>query len=128
MVRRVLLVDDDPEVISTVQLVLGAHGYEVLAQNEVAGALATALIHRPVVVILDISIQDGAGRDVVRFLRAQPPTLAIPIILLTARSSEQDFKQAFATGVAKYITKPFQPVELLYAVDELVERCRLERA
>jgi len=128
MAGRVLLVDEDPEVISTVQMLLSAHGYEVLAENTTAGALATALVNQPDLVILDIGIQGGQGSNVIRRLREQIRTVNIPIILLTAQASENDFRRAFAIGVAKYITKPFRPIELLHAVDEIIERCRFEEA
>lgn len=120
---KVLVVDDEPEIVKTVSLRLKAHGYQVVTAYDGLQATSVALKEDPDVIILDIGMPAGDGHLVAKRLRDSAPRL-IPIIFLTAHTSRGDYEQAFEEGVAKYITKPFRPEELLAAVEELIERVR----
>jgi len=119
---RILVVDDEPEIVKTVGLRLKASGYEVLTAGDGIQATSIAMHDHPDVIILDIGMPAGDGHLVAKRLRDSVKSM-IPIIFLTAHTSKEDYEKAFEEGVAKYITKPFRPEELLAAVEELMERC-----
>jgi DNA-binding response OmpR family regulator len=118
---KVLVVDDEPDIVKTVSMRLKANDYEVVTAGDGVSATHAALSEKPDVIILDIGMPAGDGHVVARRLQDSARSL-IPIIFLTAHASEHHYKRAFDEGVAKYITKPFHPEELMAAVEELVER------
>ncbi len=118
---KVLVVDDEPEIVRTVGLRLKANGYEVLTAGDGVQATTIAMKENPDVIVLDIGMPGGDGHVVAQRLRDSAKAL-IPIIFLTAHTTKNDYEKAFEEGVAKYITKPFRPEELMAAVDELIER------
>jgi DNA-binding response OmpR family regulator len=118
---KVLVVDDEPEIVKTVSMRLKANDYEVITAGDGVSATNAALSENPDVIILDIGMPAGDGHVVAERLRDTAKSL-IPIIFLTAHTSERDYLKAFNEGVAKYITKPFRPEELIAAVDELIDR------
>ena len=120
--RRILVVDDEPDIVRALSLRLRAAKYDVMKATDGATATMLAVKWRPDLVILDIGMPAGDGHLVAKRLRENMATVSIPIIFLTARASEKDYDLAAEVGVDKYITKPFDSVELMAAVDELVER------
>jgi len=128
MKRRVLLAVDDAELVATLQTLLWALDYELLVARDGASAQALALVQRPHVIIIDIDLPSGGGRELTRRLQRQAETHSLPIVLLACQPAQEDYRFAFAHGVSKFLTRPFRPIELIHAVDELVERCRSERA
>jgi DNA-binding response OmpR family regulator len=120
---KILVVDDEPEIVKTVSMRLKADGYQVVTAYDGMQATSVALREDPDVIILDIGMPAGDGHLVAKRLR-ESAQRAIPIIFLTAHTSKSDYEKAFDEGVAKYITKPFRPEELLAAVEELIERVR----
>lgn len=128
MRRRVLLAASDSDLIAQLQKVLQARNYLMLVAPDHATAQELALVQQPLVIIIDLDLPDGTGRDLARSLRQHRDTLSQPVILLAGQPSQDDYRFAFAQGVAKFITKPLRPVELIHAVDELVDRCRFQHA
>jgi DNA-binding response OmpR family regulator len=117
---KVLVVDDEPDIVRTISMRLKANGYEVITALDGAQATAIALREEPDLVILDIGMPAGNGHVVAERLKASSKTCSIPIIFLTARTAQSDFKKASDLGVARYITKPFDPQELLLCVKGLL--------
>lgn len=117
---KILIVDDEPEILKSVSLRLKSKGYDVLTASDGFQATNTAMSENPSLVILDICMPSGDGHEVVKQLRVSEQTRHIPIIFLTARTSEEDYRQAVECGVERYITKPFQPEKLMTAVEELL--------
>jgi DNA-binding response OmpR family regulator len=117
---RILVVDDEPEIVRSVSMRLKSNGYEVLAATDGVQATTTALRELPDLIILDIGLPAGSGHVVVKRLRDSIKTAQIPIIFLTAHTSEQDYQQAFERGVEQYITKPFRPEDLIYAIESML--------
>jgi two-component system KDP operon response regulator KdpE len=112
---RILVVDDEPEIVEAVRRNLTGHGYDVTAAVSGRAALA-ALAQRPAdVVLLDLGLPDMDGLDVLRQLRERSP---IPIIVLSARHSEADTVGALTLGADDYLAKPF-------GMDELTARIRV---
>jgi two-component system alkaline phosphatase synthesis response regulator PhoP len=119
---RILLVDDDPELLEAVRIRLRSRGYEITTASD--GVQATRLARQvlPDLVVLDIGMPGGDGHTVAGRLRSDPLTMFLPIIFLTARTDLADYERAREHRVEKYLVKPFQVEELVLAVDELVER------
>jgi two-component system response regulator MprA len=117
--RRILVVDDDPMVATTVQRVLRPEGYEVDVALGGAQALEQARAHRPDLVVLDLLMPDIDGLEVCRRLRANGD---LPILMLTARSGTADRVRGLDTGADDYLVKPFAYAELLARVRALLRR------
>lgn len=119
---RILLVDDDADLLEAVRIRLSAYGFDVYTASDGVEAARSVHMYTPDVIVLDIGMPHGDGHWVARQIKNDPVTESIPIIFLTARSAMKDFQRAHDTGVEKFITKPFQPEELTLAVEELLER------
>jgi two-component system response regulator MprA len=117
--RRILVVDDDPMVATTVQRVLRPEGYDVDVALGGAQALEQARRHRPDLVVLDLMMPDIDGLEVCRQLRANG---TLPILMLTARSGTADRVRGLDTGADDYLVKPFAYAELLARVRALLRR------
>ena len=119
---KVLVVDDEHEIVKAVSMRLVADGYETIVAMDGLQATAMAMNEQPDVIILDIGMPAGDGHTVVKRLKESPQTWSIPIIFLTARTSEEDHKKAYEQGVDRYITKPFDSNDLVLAVDEMTKK------
>ena len=119
---RVLVADDDPDILSLVAYRLERSGYEVLTAADGADALRLTLAHRPDLVVLDVMMPLIDGYGVTRAIRSHPPTERTPVLLLTARVQEADVAQGFAAGADDYIKKPFSPGELRARVQAVLGR------
>ena len=128
--HKILIVDDEPDVLnmlkrrfeSTKQFSVdfASNGYEVITAMDGMQATNMAIKEQPDVIVLDIGMPAGSGHVVAKRLQNSVKTCSIPIIYLTARTSLKDYKEATDLGVSKYITKPFDPEELLMAISESV--------
>ncbi|GIX06811.1 MAG: fused response regulator/phosphatase [Candidatus Poribacteria bacterium] len=117
MAERILVVDDEPDVLDLVELVLAPEGFEVLLAKDGLEALDQARSNRPELILLDLSMPGMDGFQVIEKLREDPSTASIPVVMLTARAQISDKLRGLSSGADDYITKPFDP-------DELVERVR----
>jgi two-component system, OmpR family, KDP operon response regulator KdpE len=108
--ERVLVVDDEPQILRALAINLRARGYEVDLAPSVEDALRLAADHHPDVVILDLGLPGLSGIDVIRGLRGWS---SVPIIILSAREAEADKIAALDAGADDYVTKPFGAGELL---------------
>jgi len=119
---KILVVDDEPEIVRSVTVRLKASGYTVISAMD--GMQATNLIIReqPDLVILDIGMPAGSGHVVVDRIRENANTFDTPVIFLTARTTAKDYQKARDSGVEKYISKPFDSSELLNTVEEILQR------
>ncbi|MBK6734821.1 MAG: response regulator [bacterium] len=124
---RILVVDDEPDIVQSLTLRLGAAGYQVMSAMDGLGATKAAIEQQPDLIILDIGMPAGNGHVVVERLRHIGATSHIPVIYLTARTGEDDYRRARDGGVAKYITKPFEAAVLLAAVEDQLERSQSAR-
>jgi two-component system KDP operon response regulator KdpE len=107
---RVLVVDDEPQILRAVQILLRGAGYSVETAASVQEALTTAAMRPPEAIILDLLLPDGHGTDVCREVRAWS---TVPIVVLSAISEEKDKIEALDAGADDYVTKPFSAGELL---------------
>lgn len=117
-VKRILIADDDPVILRLIQVNLELEGYEVLTANNGEEAVAAATAENPDLVILDIMMPRVDGYQACEQLKSSEATRDIPVIFLSAKAQQGDIEKGKAFGVAAYLTKPFDPTELL----EVVER------
>jgi two-component system alkaline phosphatase synthesis response regulator PhoP len=117
--RKVLVVDDDHKIVELVRLYLQRDGYEVLAAYDGLSGLEVARQERPDLVVLDLMLPGLDGLDVCRVLQAEAD---VPIIMLTAKSTEVDKLTGLDLGADDYVTKPFSPRELASRVRAVLRR------
>jgi two-component system response regulator MtrA len=118
--RLILIADDDEDIVALVKAVLERSGHEVVAVGDGAEALASVRRRRPDLAVLDIAMPQVDGLEVLRRLRADAETTALPVVLLSAQAQEADVERGFATGASAYVKKPFSPRELAARVAELL--------
>jgi DNA-binding response OmpR family regulator len=117
---RVLVVDDDPQVLTLLRVNFELEGYDVLSAGNGEEALEIAWDELPDAVVCDVMMPGTDGLTVLRQLRASPKTKTIPFVVVSAKAQRADIKTAIEMGADKYITKPFDPQELLDAVADLL--------
>jgi DNA-binding response OmpR family regulator len=121
--RTVLGVDDDPVIVKLLQVNFEMEGYKVLTAPDGEEGLERAQRDRPDIVILDVMMPRLNGLEVAKALKADPETMNIPVVLLSAKAQVSDI-QAGQSLADEYITKPFDPLELLDRVGALVKKAR----
>lgn len=120
--KRILIVDDEPDVTELVGYQLRAKGFAVEALNDPTQSIAKIRAFQPDLVILDVMMPDISGIQICRMLRADPKTKAIPVIFLTAKAEEADRVLGLEVGGDDYICKPFSLKELILRVQGLLRR------
>ena len=123
--KKVLVVDDDVKTVELVRLYLDRDGYQVLTAYDGIEALRLARESRPDLIVLDLMLPDIDGLEVCRTLRHESD---VPIIMLTARTTDQDKLTGLDLGADDYVTKPFSPKELAARVRAVLRRLPGERA
>lgn len=119
MNRKILVVDDDSKTVELIKLYLEKDGYQVLAAYDGRQALELARQKQPDLIVLDLMLPQVDGLDVCRVLRSESK---IPIIMLTAKTTEEDKLLGLDLGADDYVTKPFSPRELLARVRAVLRR------
>lgn len=122
MAKQLLVVDDDPGLLLAVSETLRAEGYEVVTARRGAEALVRVAESLPDLIISDIRMPGMDGYALVRNLRTAPRSRLVPIVFLTAKDETADRVAGFRTGVDAYLTKPFEPDELLAVVSSILDR------
>ncbi|MCH9010710.1 MAG: response regulator transcription factor [Chloroflexi bacterium] len=121
MADRILIADDDREIVRTVRAYLEDSGFEVSAAHDGSSALTAFHNERPDLIVLDVMMPELDGLDVVRTIRRQSD---VPIIMLTARVEEMDRLIGLELGADDYVTKPFSPRELVARVKGVLRRTK----
>ncbi|MDT5402704.1 MAG: two-component system, OmpR family, operon response regulator KdpE, partial [Mycobacterium sp.] len=116
---RVLVIDDEPQILRALRINLSVRGYEVTTAATGAGALRSAAEHKPDVVVLDLGLPDMSGIEVLEGLRGW---LTAPVIVLSARTDSSDKVLALDAGADDYVTKPFGMDEFLARLRAAVRR------
>jgi DNA-binding response OmpR family regulator len=122
---KVLLVDDDPDLLSVIEFALQQAGFLVVMAEDGELALRAFEREQPDLAVLDINLPRISGFELAQRLRARSP---IPILMLTARGEEDDIVRALALGADDYLTKPFSPKILIARIKALLRRVGLEAA
>lgn len=119
--KRILLVDDEAQLVELVKMRLEANGYQVLTAYDGKEALDMAKKEMPDLIILDLMLPKIDGYKVCRMLKFDEKYKKIPIILFTARALEADKKVGMEVGADDYITKPFEPELLLMKIKDFLK-------
>jgi len=120
MAKRVLIVDDEPNIVTSLEFLMRRSGYEVALARNGEEALALVAEFRPDLVLLDVMMPLRSGYDVCRTLREHPEWRAIKIVLLSAKGREAEVNKGLSLGADAYVTKPFSSRELTRRVGELL--------
>ena len=118
---KVLLVDDDPVILKLLQVNFEMEGYTVVTASDGVEGLEKARAERPDIVLLDIMMPRMDGLQVTKALKGDDDTREIPIILLSAKAQASDVQVGRDIGADDYLTKPFDPLELLDRVGDLLK-------
>ena len=121
---RVMAVDDDPVIRGLLEVNLEMEGHQVIMAVDGQDALDKVHTERPELILLDVMMPNVNGWQVAEALKGDPATRDIPVIFLSARAMEADVRKGAELGVESYVTKPFDPIELM----DLVNRLLKERA
>jgi DNA-binding response OmpR family regulator len=121
-VIKVVIADDDEDILELVAFRLERAGYEVITAADGREALDRVREHLPQLVVLDVMMPGLSGYEVTREIRADDATRDIPVILLTARVQEADVNRGFEAGADDYLRKPFSPRELRARVEAILAR------
>ncbi len=127
MEERVLIVDDDPDILQFVRMNLELEGFRVTTATGGAQALQMAKEVPPDLVLLDIMMPEMDGLTVLRRLRTMPPTMNVAVILLTAKALAEDRVKGLDLGADDYVTKPFDLEELVARVKTVLRRAQAMR-
>jgi len=120
--RKILIVEDDRDIVEMIAYNLRADGYEVLSAFTGKDGITLARRERPDLIILDIMLPVMDGFEVCRLLKSTEATACVPIIILSAKSRETDKVVGLELGADDYVTKPFSPRELLARIKVVLRR------
>jgi two-component system alkaline phosphatase synthesis response regulator PhoP len=126
MAQRILIVDDDRQIVRLLRAYLEKDGYRVLVAYDGAMALQLLRSERPDLMLLDLMLPDRDGWEVTRLVRGDPSLASIPIIMLTARVEDQDKIVGLEMGADDYVSKPFNPREVMARVRAVLRRAQGE--
>jgi DNA-binding response OmpR family regulator len=118
----ILVVEDDPVILDLLAVNFELEGYVVVRAVDGEDGLAQARAHRPDVIVTDVMMPKRSGIDLLRDIRAEPELAPTPVILLSAKALATDVRDGLAAGADDYITKPFEPDDLLVRVEKLLAR------
>ena len=119
MVGRVLLIEDEPNIIEAIRFILSRDGWRVDIHANGETAVAAVRDRKPDVVVLDVMLPGRSGYDILSDLRADPDTRDLPVLMLTARGQKSDREMAERIGANRFMTKPFSNEDVLSAVRDL---------
>ncbi len=120
MGKRVLLIEDEPNIIEAISFILSRDGWTVHTHADGVTAAARVRSVPPDLVILDMMLPGRSGLDILRDLRGDAATVDLPVMMLTARGQARDRELAMSLGATQYMTKPFSNAEMLASVRSLM--------
>ena len=120
--RTVLVVDDDPVILRLLEVNFEMEGYAVRTATDGIEGLQVAKVEAPDVIVSDVMMPRMSGLELVRGLKDDPTTARIPVILLSAKAQASDIRAGLDAGADDYVTKPFEPLDLVDRVAKLLPR------
>ena len=118
--KKILVVDDEPDVVELLESRLRSGGYEVVTASNGEECLEKAVKHNPDLILLDILMPKLNGFETCKRLKENDKTKDTPVIMLTSLAQEKDLSKGLERGVCCFITKPFNPEDLLFEVQSAV--------
>ncbi|MGI3209907.1 response regulator transcription factor [Roseovarius tibetensis] len=120
MGKKVLVIEDEPNIIEAVSFILSRDGWDVKTHSNGHDAMETVRARAPDLIILDVMLPGKSGYDILEEIRADADFAATPVLMLTARGQDRDREIAERAGADQYMTKPFSNADVLAAVRALV--------
>ena len=117
----VLVVDDDPVILKLLEVNFEMEGFTVLVARDGEEGIDVARADQPDLIVSDIMMPKVSGLELVTALKGDPTTSEIPIILLSAKAQNADVRSGLDAGADDYVTKPFEPLDLVDRVNRLLE-------
>jgi two-component system alkaline phosphatase synthesis response regulator PhoP len=111
--KKILTCDDEKNIVRLIQVNLKRQGFDVIAAYNGRECLEKVAEEHPDLIVLDLMMPEMTGFEVLEELKKDPSTAHIPVIMLTARTQDQDVLRGWQAGVECYLTKPFNPIELI---------------
>jgi len=118
--KKIMAVDDERHIVRLIQVNLERSGFQVITAFDGPEALRKVETDRPDVIVLDVMMPKMDGFEVLKRLQANPETRNIPVIMLTAKAQDADVFRGWSSGVSAYLTKPFNPLELITFVKRIL--------
>ena len=118
---RILVVDDDPVILRLIEVNLDLEGFDVDTADRGEDALAKARASTPDLIILDLMMPEMSGWEIAEQLQKDAKTTGIPLVFLSARTQDEDRRRGEELGVAGYVTKPFDPSDLVATIRKLTD-------
>jgi DNA-binding response OmpR family regulator len=122
MTAKILIVDDEKDLLELLRMNLGAEGYIITTAENAAQAMASIRTNKPDLILLDVMLPDTSGIQLTGKLKNTPKTADIPIILLTAKDKETDVVVGLSVGADDYVTKPFSTSVLIARMEAVLRR------
>jgi len=119
--KKILICDDEPHVRLALETRLKSQGYVVITAEDGGQGIEKAKSEAPDLILMDIMMPEVDGHEAIAALKKDEQTKDIPIIVLTARVEQKDYEKAQSKGVADYVTKPYNPVELIEKIKKELE-------
>ncbi len=119
MPKKILAVDDERHIVRLVQINLVKEGYEVVTASNGREAIEKAKEYKPDLIVMDVMMPEMDGFEALEKMKADPELMAIPVIMLTAKAQDADVFSGWQKGADLYLTKPFNPSELLTFVKRI---------
>ncbi|MET0005249.1 MAG: two-component system response regulator [gamma proteobacterium symbiont of Ctena orbiculata] len=121
MTKTILIVDDEPNIVLSVEYLMKREGYQVMTASDGQVAIEMIADTRPDLLILDVMMPRKNGFEVCREIRADPALSELPILMLSAKGREAEIKKGISLGADAYITKPFSTHDLVDKVNQLLQ-------
>ncbi len=128
MLKRLLVVDDEPNLLRAVEAVLRGEGFEIMTARSGREALVAVAQSLPDLIVSDVRMPGMDGFELARKLRASAHSALVPIVFLTAKDETEDRIEGFESGVDVYLTKPFEPDELIAVIKNILQRVERTRS
>jgi DNA-binding response OmpR family regulator len=122
MTKRILIVDDEPNIVISLEFLMMREGHEVRVARDGEAGLAAVRTHRPDLVVLDVMMPKLDGFAVLEAVRSDPSLAATRVLMLTAKGRDAEQKKGLALGADAYMSKPFSTRELVDKVKELLDQ------
>jgi DNA-binding response OmpR family regulator len=121
MTKKVLIVDDEPNIVVALEYLMRQNGFDVRAARNGDEALAAVTDFRPDLVLLDVMMPVKDGYQVAQTIRDNPELQAVKIVMLTAKGRETEISKGMAVGADAYVTKPFSTLDLVAQVRRMLD-------
>jgi DNA-binding response OmpR family regulator len=122
MAHKILIVDDEPNIVISLEFLMKKEGFEVAVANDGEEALAKVASFNPDLMLLDVMMPKKSGFEVCEALRADPLRAGLQIVMLTAKGRDTEVAKGLALGADAYVTKPFSTKDLVAKVKQMLAR------